>query len=112
MFTFHPLFRDMLAESIDELGGYHSDVFEGDDIGSKLAKINNRLSYDKLNIESAQAKLKCLKIAKVEELVVNENSNMRDLNIAVLMTHWDYIGPVYFHRYLIEVPTKPLDLTF
>ena len=88
-----------LAESIEELGGYHSDVFEGDDIGSKLAKINNRLSYDKLNIESAQAKLKCLKIAKVEELVVNENSNMRDLNIAVLMTHWDYIGPVYFHRY-------------
>ena len=99
----HDDFRDMLAESIDSVGGYHSDVFVGDDHGALLAAVHNKTSPDLLNIQTVQTKLKCLKIQKVEELVVNETSNMRDLNIAVLMTHWDHIAPVYYHRLVVGV---------
>ena len=90
--------RDMLAEAIQSLGGYQGEVFGEAEVGPRLAAIHSKLGGDQLNIETTQARLQCLKIPKVEELVVNENSNMRDLNIAVLMTHWDYIGPVYYHR--------------
>ena len=31
-------------------------------------------------------------------MVVNEKSSLRELTIAVLMTHWDYISPVFFFR--------------
>ena len=31
-------------------------------------------------------------------MVVNEKSSIRELTIAVLMTHWDYIAPVFFFR--------------
>ena len=88
----------MLADAIDSLGGYHGDVFSVEDAGQRLSDIHNQVDRDQLNIRTAQAKLGCLKIPKVEELVVNENSSLRDLNIAVLMTHWDYIAPVFFHR--------------
>ena len=36
---------------------------------------------------------------KIRELVVNEKSSLRELTIAVLMTHWDFIAPVFFYRY-------------
>ena len=88
----------MLSDAIDDLGGYHSDIFNGNDVADILANIHNKLSDEKLNLETARTKLGCLKISKVQELVVNENTSMRDLNIGVLMTHWDYISMVYFHR--------------
>jgi len=90
--------RDMLSESIDSVGGYHSDIFLEEDQGALLSKLHKEINKDTLDVRTAQKKLGCLKINKVEELVVNEKSSMRDLNIAVLMTHWDYIAPVYFHR--------------
>ena len=93
-------FSDLLSEAIDSLGGYYSDIFtdHDDDAAHILADVHNKVGDDNLNIETAQKKLGCLKINKVEELVVNENSSLRDLNIAVLMTHWDYISMVYYHR--------------
>ena len=88
----------MLSDAIDSLGGYNADVLSISDLGERLSSIHSRLGKEELNLETAQTKLECLKINKIQELVVNEKSNMRDLNIAVLMTHWDYIAPVYFHR--------------
>ena len=88
----------MLADAIDSLGGYHGDVFSVEDVGQRLSDIHSQVDREQLNIRTAQAKLGCLKISKVEELVVNENSSLRDLNIAVLMTNWEYIAPIFFHR--------------
>ena len=39
-------------------------------------------------------------------MVVNEKSSIRELTIAVLMTHWDYIAPVFFFRYPNLPPSK------
>eukprot|EP00092_Neocalanus_flemingeri_P007710 GFUD01008326.1.p1 GENE.GFUD01008326.1~~GFUD01008326.1.p1 ORF type:complete len:633 (+),score=153.13 GFUD01008326.1:157-2055(+) len=90
------ILRDILNEAIDSLGGYNADVFEIEDIGDRLASIHNKLGAHNLNLETAQKD--CVKVEKIQELVVNENSSVRDLNIAVLMTHWDYIASVYFLR--------------
>ena len=38
------------------------------------------------------------KIFPKSTMVVNEKSSLRELTIAVLMTHWDYIAPVFFFR--------------
>ena len=40
----------------------------------------------------------CVHAEKIKELVVNEKSSLRELTIAVLMTHWDFIAPVFFYR--------------
>jgi len=90
------LLRDMLNDAIDALGGYHADVFDIEDIGERLVSIHNKLGGHYLNIETAQKQ--CVKRDKIEDLVVNEHSSVRDLNIAVLMTHKDFIAPVYFLR--------------
>ena len=86
----------MLNDTIDVLGGYHADVFDIEDVGEHLACIHSKLGAHYLNIEAAQKQ--CVKREKIEELVVNEYSSVRVLNIAVLMTHKDYIPPVYFLR--------------
>ena len=88
--------RDILNDAIDSLGGYNADVFEIEDIGEKLVSIHSKLGAHNLNLETAQKQ--CVKVEKIEELVVNENSSVRDLNIAILMTHCDYIASVYFLR--------------
>ena len=87
----------MLNEAIDELGGYNADIFCSEDVGGRLSAIHNKLGVHLLNLETALKQ--CVKVEKIKELVVNENSLVRDLNIAVLMTHSDYIAPVYLHRY-------------
>ena len=92
------IIRDTLNEAIDALGGYHADVFGIDDVGERLVSIHSKLGAHNLNLEAAQKQ--CVKVQKIQELVVNEHSTVRDLNIAVLMTHWDYIAPVYFLRYI------------
>ena len=37
-------------------------------------------------------------LSSSRELVVNEKSSLRELTIAILMTHWDFIAPVFFYR--------------
>ena len=88
----------MLSDAIDSLGGYHADLWDVQNLAERLHTIHNKVPREEFQLETAQARLQCLKINKIQELVVNEKTNMRDLNIAVLMTHWDYIAPVYFHR--------------
>ena len=95
------MIRDALYEAIDALGGYHADVFGIEDVGERLVSIHSKLGAHNLNLEAAQKQ--CVKVEKIQELVVNEHSTVRDLNIAVLMTHWDYIAPVYFLRYITYV---------
>ena len=90
--------REMLSDAIDSLGGYHADLWDVQNLAERLHTIHNKVPREEFQLETAQARLQCLKINKIQELVVNEKTNMRDLNIAVLMTHWDYIAPVYFHR--------------
>ena len=88
----------MLSDAIDSLGGYQADVWSVQNLGERLNTIHTKVPREEFQLETAQSRLQCLKINKIEELGVNEKTNMRDLNIAVLMTHWDYIAPVYFHR--------------
>ena len=88
----------MIKDAISSLGGYHADVFCIEDVGERLISIHSKLGAHNLNLEAAQKQ--CVKVQKIQELVVNEHSTVRDLNIAVLMTHWDYIAPVYFLRYI------------
>ena len=88
--------REMISEAIDAVGGYHADLFSIEDLGERLSSLNNKLGEHHLSIDKALKQ--CVKVEKIQELVVNEHSLVRDLNIAVLMTHWDFIGPVYFHR--------------
>ena len=102
------ILKDILNDAIDALGGYHADVFGIEDVGERLVSIHSTLGDHNLNLETAQKQ--CVKVEKIEELVVNENSSVRDLNIAVLMTHWDYIAPVYFLRYTNKVLRKVCSL--
>jgi len=90
----------MLNDAIDSLGGYNSVcpvfIFDMEDVEEKISSVHSMLGADYLNLDTAMKK--CVKVEKIQELVVNENSSVRDLNIAVLMTHWDYIASVYFLR--------------
>ena len=88
----------MLTDAIESLGGYQGEVMSMSNLAERLSLIHKRLGSEELSLEEAQTRLGCLKISKIKELVVNEKTNMRDLNIAVLMTDWDYIAPVYYHR--------------
>ena len=92
--------REMLNDAIDSLGGYNSVcpvfIFDMEDVEEKISSVHSMLGADYLNLDTAMKK--CVKVEKIQELVVNENSSVRDLNIAVLMTHWDYIASVYFLR--------------
>ena len=88
----------MLSSAIDRLGGYQADLWSGLSLAERLNTIHTKVPSQELQLEAAQSRLQCLKINKIQEVVVSEKTNMRDLNIAVLMTHWDYIAPVYFHR--------------
>merc|ERR1740128_429224 len=54
------------------------------------------LKSDQLDITTAQER--CVKVDKIQEVVVNEKSGVRELNLAVLMTAEKYLGTVYFHR--------------
>ena len=91
--------REMLSDAIDRLGGYQADLWSGGQtLSERLNTIHTKVPVEEFHLETAQDRLQCLKINKIQELVVSEKTNMRDLNIAVLMTHWDYIAPVYFHR--------------
>ena len=88
----------MLTDAVESLGGYQGEVMSMSNVAERLSLIHKRLGSEELSLEGAQTRLGCLKISKIKELVVNEKTNMRDLNIAVLMTDWDYIAPVYYHR--------------
>ena len=91
----------MLSQAIESLGGYEGDVLQISHLAERLSTIHTRLGCEELSLAGAQSRLGCLKISKIKELVVNEKTNMRDLNIAVLMTDWGHIAPVYYHRYII-----------
>ena len=56
----------MLSESIDSVGGYHSDIFLEEDQGALLSKLHKEINKDTLDVRTAQKKLGCLKINKVE----------------------------------------------
>ncbi len=40
----------------------------------------------------------CIIIPKMEKVTVGPNSSVKDLNVAVLLTHFDVIGTVFYHR--------------
>ena len=88
----------MLSDAIDRLGGYQADMWSGQSLAERLNTIHTKVPREEFQLETAQSRLQCLKINKIQDVVVSEKTNMRDLNIAVLMTHWDYIAPVYYHR--------------
>ena len=92
-------YREMLSSAIDRLGGYQADLWSVHSLAERLNTIQAKVPREEFQLETAQSRLQCLKINKIQDVVVSEKTNMRDLNIAVLMTDWDYIAPVYFHRW-------------
>ena len=67
------------------------------DVGERLGGVQKALGETELYL--ARALDTCVHAEKIRELVVNEKSSLRELTIAVLMTHWDFIAPVFFYRY-------------
>jgi len=88
--------RDILQNGVDSVGGYHADIFSIKDIGSRLAAVHSAARDTELDL--ARALDTRVHVEKIRELVVNEKSKLRELTIAVLMTHWDFIAPVFFLR--------------
>lgn len=88
--------RDVLQSAVDSLGGYNADVFSAKDAGSRLAAIHSAAGETELDL--GQSLDTCVHVEKLRELVVNQKSSLRELTIAVLMTHWDFIAPVFFFR--------------
>jgi len=90
------LIRDMIEDAISDGGGYQNDVFHRKDLQQRLSGVHNKVSQTVLDLDRVRKLVQ--KVKKIEDLIVNENSGVRELNIAVLMTHWDHIAPVYFLR--------------
>ena len=67
------------------------------DVGERLSAVHKAAGEGELDL--ARALDTCVHAEKIRELVVNEKSSLRELTIAVLMTHWDFIAPVFFYRY-------------
>jgi len=88
--------RDILKDAISSLGGYQADVFNIQDVGERLSAVHKAAGEGELDL--ARALDTCVHAEKIRELVVNEKSSLRELTIAVLMTHWDFIAPVFFYR--------------
>ena len=66
------------------------------DVGERLAAVHKAVGESELDL--ARSLDTCVHAEKIRELVVNEKSSLRELTIAVLMTHWDFIAPVFFYR--------------
>ena len=97
------------------MGGYQADVFDiqvlrsttynnvthlttshVQDVGERLSAVHKAAGEGELDL--GRALDTCVHAEKIRELVVNEKSSLRELTIAVLMTHWDFIAPVFFYR--------------
>jgi len=89
--------RKLLTDCIDSLDeGYENPVFNIKDRAQRIQALHGMLKSDQLDISTAQER--CVKVDKIQEVVVNEKSGVRELNLAVLMTAEKYLGTVYFHR--------------
>ena len=66
------------------------------DVGERLSAVHKAAGEGELDL--GRALDTCVHAEKIRELVVNEKSSLRELTIAVLMTHWDFIAPVFFYR--------------
>ena len=66
------------------------------DFGERLSAVHKAAGEGELDL--GRALDTCVHAEKIRELVVNEKSSLRELTIAVLMTHWDFIAPVFFYR--------------
>ena len=63
-------------------------------------KLDNLKAYAR---KSPSNKKKLVRLKLVENIpksimIMKKKSSLRELTIAVLMTHWDYIAPVFFFR--------------
>ena len=86
----------IVTEATVELGGEDGDVFSVADTGERLSQVQALLGEDYLDLQEALDM--CVIIPKMERLAVTGNSSVKDLNIAVLLTHFDYISPVFYYR--------------
>ena len=58
--------------------------------------IQDKLDDEYLDIKKALDI--CIIIPKMEKVTVGPNSSVKDLNVAVLLTHFDLIGTVFYYR--------------
>ena len=61
-----------------------------------LIIIQDKLDDEYLDIKKALDI--CIIIPKMEKVTVGPNSSVKDLNVAVLLTHFDLIGTVFYYR--------------
>lgn len=93
--NFSPL-GAIISEALEKLGGVDGEVFGIEDIEERLRLIQDKLDDDYLDIKEVLDI--CIIIPKMEKVNVGANSAVKDLNVAVLLTHFDLIGTVFYYR--------------
>jgi len=93
--NFSPL-GGIISEALSKLGGVDGEVFGVEDLEERLTLIQDKLDDDYLDIKEALDI--CIIIPKMEKVTVGATSSVKDLNVAVLLTHLDLIGSVFYFR--------------
>ena len=65
-------------------------------VGKLLDDVQCALEHTYLDLSEAGDL--CNKIIKLKKCDSNEHTPLKDLNIALLLTHADYLGPIFYHR--------------
>ena len=85
-----------IEEAMVRLGGSNNQMFEEKEVSKLLQKIQTELEHTYLDL--ADASDLCTNIIKLKKCDSNEHTPLKDLNIALLLTHSDFLGPIYYHR--------------
>ena len=88
--------RTIIGEAMERLGGINSELLQEKNVGKMLVTVQSELEHTYLDLSDA-ADLSTDNI-KLKKCNSNEHTALKDLNKALLLTHADYLGPIYYHR--------------
>ena len=86
----------IMEDAMGRLGGSNSEIFREKDVGKLLDGVQSALDHTFLDLSEAGDLF--TKIIKLKKCDSNEHTPLKDLNIALLLTHADYLGPIFYHR--------------
>ena len=86
----------IIQEAMARLGGSNNEMFEEKDVEKLLSDVQSKLEHTYLDLVDAQDM--CTNIIKLKKCDSNEHTSLKDLNIALLLTHEDYLAPIFYHR--------------
>ena len=86
----------IIQEAMARLGGSNNDIFEEKDVGKLLSDVQSELEHTYLDLSDAQDM--CTNIIKLKKCDSNEHTSLKDLNIALLLTHETFLAPIFYHR--------------